>query len=146
MNASWVVDASVVVKWFLPESGTAEATNVLRQIRRGDARAVVPELLLAETANVVWKRVMQGSIAAADAATIVEAIIESPFHVERTAPLLPTALAIAMETHCTVYDAIYVALAVQVDGVLLTADQKLARLMSGSPYADRIRVLAGAPN
>lgn len=141
MNDSWVVDASVVVKWFLPESETAEAADILRYIRRGDAHAAVPELLLAETANVVWKRVVQGSISPADAAAIVDAIVECPFHVERTAPLLPTALAIAMETRCTVYDAIYVALAVQLDGVLMTADQKLARLMSGRPYAQRIRML-----
>lgn len=141
MNDTWVVDASVVVKWFLPESDTAEATDILHQIRRGHAHAVVPELLLAECANVIWKRVVQGSISAADASMIVEAVVESPFQVERTAPLLPTAFAIAVETHCTVYDAIYVALAIQVDGILLSADRKLERLMADRPYGERVRVL-----
>ena len=141
MSERVVVDASVVIKWFLPEAGAEEAADLLRDIRRSAVDAVVPELLLAEAGNVVWKRVNQGLISGADAAAIVEAIIESPLQVERIAPLLPTALEIALETGCTAYDGIYVALALQVDGVLVTADRKLDRRMAGTAYATRVRTL-----
>ena len=46
-----VIDASVAVKWVVEENGTPEVL-ALRQ----RARLIAPELLVAECANILWKK------------------------------------------------------------------------------------------
>jgi predicted nucleic acid-binding protein len=46
-----VIDASVAVKWVVEEEGTAEALALLRA-----SKLVAPELLVAECANILWKK------------------------------------------------------------------------------------------
>ena len=48
-----VVDASVAVKWFLDERGSAEAKGLRRQFQRGDTELAAPDLLIYEVANAV---------------------------------------------------------------------------------------------
>ena len=52
-----VVDASVAAKWFIEETGRAQA---LQMLDVADRQA--PDLLLVEVANVVWKKVLQRQI------------------------------------------------------------------------------------
>ena len=47
-----VIDASIAVKWLVEERGTPEAL-ALRQ----KAKLIAPELLVAECANILWKKV-----------------------------------------------------------------------------------------
>jgi predicted nucleic acid-binding protein len=46
-----VVDASVEIKWVIAERGTAEALSLRRR-----NRLFAPELLVAECANVLWRK------------------------------------------------------------------------------------------
>lgn len=46
-----VVDASVAIKWVVEEPGTAVAVAVRRH------RLCAPDLLVAECANILWKKV-----------------------------------------------------------------------------------------
>jgi predicted nucleic acid-binding protein len=46
-----VIDASIAVKWVVEEDGTSEAL-ALRQ----KAKLIAPELLVAECANILWKK------------------------------------------------------------------------------------------
>ena len=46
-----VVDARVAVKWVIQEPGTAEALELRRH------QSLAPDLLIAECANVLWKKV-----------------------------------------------------------------------------------------
>jgi predicted nucleic acid-binding protein len=50
-----VIDASVAVKWVVEEPGTQEAL-LLRQ-----HRLLAPDLLVAECANILWKKVDENS-------------------------------------------------------------------------------------
>jgi predicted nucleic acid-binding protein len=52
-----VIDASIAVKWVVEEDSTAEAL-VLRQ----KAKLIAPELLIAECANILWKKVQRGEL------------------------------------------------------------------------------------
>ena len=47
-----VIDASIAIKWVVEEPGTAAALSLLEK-----ARLIAPELLLAECANILWKKV-----------------------------------------------------------------------------------------
>jgi len=44
----YVVDASVVVKWFLPESGTPAADFLLEKFLNNEADLIAPDVLLLE--------------------------------------------------------------------------------------------------
>ena len=48
---------------------------------------------------------------------------------------MPRAAEISGETGCTVYDAIFVALAESEEIVVLTADRKLIKALDGTPFA-----------
>jgi predicted nucleic acid-binding protein len=53
----YVVDASVVLKWFLPEKDSGLADSLLEDFLNGDAELIAPDLILLEAANALWKRV-----------------------------------------------------------------------------------------
>ena len=57
MNDQLVVDASVVIKWFYEEDDSAEALQI-----RERYQFVAPDLLVAECANIVWKKVQRGEL------------------------------------------------------------------------------------
>ncbi len=46
-----VIDASIAVKWVVDENGTPEALAL-----RARAKLIAPELLIAECANILWKK------------------------------------------------------------------------------------------
>ena len=46
-----VVDASVAVKWFVEEDGRQQALQILDLDERE-----APDLIIAEVANVIWKK------------------------------------------------------------------------------------------
>jgi predicted nucleic acid-binding protein len=53
-------------------------------------------------------------------------------------PLISRAFDLACETNRTMYDSLYLALAIQLDGRMATADQRLANAIATTPYAARI--------
>jgi len=59
---TFVIDASIAIKWVVEEDGTSEAL-VLRQ----KAKLIAPDLLVAECANIFWKKVQRGELLKAEA-------------------------------------------------------------------------------
>ena len=53
-----VVDASVAVKWLITEEWTEES----RRLLAASIDRHAPDLILAETANVLWKKARRGEI------------------------------------------------------------------------------------
>jgi predicted nucleic acid-binding protein len=51
-----VVDASVAVKWILPEEGHKEAIRIQDKFQDEKVDLISPYLVVAEVANVLWKR------------------------------------------------------------------------------------------
>ena len=132
-----VVDASVALKWFVPEDGTAEAVRLLD----GSAELLAPDLLLPEVGNVLWKKVVRGEIRAAEAREILQALRKTPVRLVPSSDLVEAAVEIAVAFRRTVYDAMYVGLAVAANGVAITADQRLASAVAGSPLGSFVRGL-----
>jgi len=62
----YVIDAGVVVKWFIPEVDSAIAHELLKRYLYGVDTPVAPDLLIAECANVFWRRCRQGDISLPD--------------------------------------------------------------------------------
>ena len=54
---TFVIDASIAVKWVVDEDGTPEALTL-----RQRAKLIAPELLVAECANILWKKVQRDEL------------------------------------------------------------------------------------
>ncbi len=130
---TFVVDASVAAKWFLPSSGETfigEAEELLKSYVAGELRLLVPDLFWAELANIFWKAVRQGRWTRAAA--------ENAMHTarNRTIPTIPAlklledAFDIALTFDRSVYDCLYVSLAVVSKCELVTADERLANALA----------------
>ena len=52
----YVIDAGVVVKWFIPEADSDIARQLLDRYRQGLDSPIAPDLLISECANVFWRR------------------------------------------------------------------------------------------
>lgn len=132
-----VVDASVVVKWYFDESYFLEARAVL-----GGHRLLAPDLLFAEVGNVLWQRVRQHDITGSDADRMLANLSQAPIQFIDIPTLARGALTIACENNVTMYDSLYLALAVAKRAVLLTADAKLFHALEASSLAPSVRLLS----
>jgi len=117
----FVVDASVAIKWYLPEPHDDCAARLRREGTDLDA----PDLLYAEIGNTLWKRVRRGELTTGAAGGIVDAVSRLPIEVHPSRLLAGAALQIACSTGLTVYDSLYLATALLTDGRLVTADRRL---------------------
>lgn len=133
-----VVDSSVAVKWFVPEALSEVAARLLEP----GYDLTAPDLLVPEFGNVLWKKMRRNEIRRHEALEIVAALGEVPLTIVGSAALVAPALEIAAAYGRTVYDALYVALAVARDCALVTADERLAAALAGGPLARHVEALA----
>jgi predicted nucleic acid-binding protein len=132
-----IVDASVVLKWVLPEDGTDRARALVMQ----DTLAA-PDLLWIECANVLWVKARRGQIAMDDARSALEAIRATPIVVLPVVELAAPALEIAAALDHSAYDSLYLAAALQENCVLVTADLPFAAKASSiERFAGAVRPL-----
>lgn len=122
-----VIDASVAVKWFLPEENAAAAARLQQDCEE----LLVPDLLYLEVASAVWKRVRRHQLTPSESAEILERLARVLLRVFPSRPLVADALKLSLELGLTVYDAVYVALARSERAVLITADEKILRIAKG---------------
>ncbi|MHB8732420.1 MAG: type II toxin-antitoxin system VapC family toxin [bacterium] len=124
------MDASVAVKWYLPEPGSISAAALLA----APLVRMAPDLLAAEVGNTLWKRTQRGELRRDDARSIAAAFVSHlPLDLRPSANLLEGALEIALHFRCSVYDGLYVGLAVDEGCRLVTADDQLVRMTRGTP-------------
>ena len=131
-----VVDASVAVKWFLDEPGSAQARELRRRFHLGDVELAAPDLLIYEVANaLVCQRVHSPAEIAMSVDTLLsmELILSDP-----ELDLMSRGVALADQRSAALYDAVYVALAEMLGGELATADRHQAAM--AQPHA-RVRLI-----
>jgi predicted nucleic acid-binding protein len=122
---SVVIDASVLVGIAAAEAGSDAARALME---REDA--VAPELVLAEAANALWRKVRLGMMSAEQARHAVHGLPRLFAELTPLAALAPAALALALRRDHPVYDCFYVALAMREGAPLLTADRRLAERLA----------------
>lgn len=119
----FVVDASLVVKWFVPEIHSEAAQRWLASSHE----YVAPDLLFPEAGNAVWKKARRGELTADDARRLIADLERVAVETVASRTLLSDAVAVAIKADITVYDATYLALAVRLDTEVVTGDERLAR-------------------
>ena len=127
----FVVDASVVIKWFVPEIHSDAARRLLAAAHQ----YLSPDLLFPEVGNVIWKKVRRGELTADEGERLAADISSIAVETVPTRGLMIDAHALAITTGLTVYDAMYLALAVRLKTELITADDRLGRIVAGHPVA-----------
>ena len=131
--SAYVLDASVAAKWFLPPVGeplAEESLGLLEGYSRGKLQLFVPDLFWSEMGNVLWKATRLGRIPARSAEKAIGSLLKLNIPTSPSGPLLSTAFDIAVGFERSVYDAIYVALAVLSNRLLVTADERLATTLA----------------
>ena len=120
---SYVVDASVAVKWVVPEALSEHADRLLGS----DEDLMAPELMLIEAANALWKKQHRRELSPSEALNALEIVLESGVVTFPMRPLMSRALAIAGRLGHPVYDCVYIALAERQRATLVTADERMLR-------------------
>ncbi len=116
----FVVDASVAIKWVVPEIHFEAARRLLGR----NYELLVPDFFFSEVANVFWKRVIRGEDSMDDAKVALEAIKAQPLHIYSSFNLMLNAFDMAANTQRAVYDCVYLTLAVNCQCQMVTADEK----------------------
>jgi len=131
-----VVDASVAIKWLVAEDGSAQAETLL------DHPLVVPDLLFAECANILWKKVRRGELRKDEAVLAAETLEQAELSVVSAQSYARAATAIAIEMDHPAYDGLYLAIAEAAGLRLVTADERLARRARTTRFARIVVPLA----
>ena len=129
-----VLDASVAVKLFFEEEHSGAAERCVQ----GASELLAPDLIWVETANVIRKRQRRGDISKEQAAAIAGHLLGLPLHIHPSADLIPDALELAMQFDRTVYDALYLALAVKSGCPMVSGDKRLANALAKTPLREHI--------
>ena len=137
----FVVDASVAIKWFLPEIHSDAALRLLA----GEHTLHAPDLIFSEFGNVLWKRVRTREISKKQAAATVEVFLSVALRVESSQTLMVLALEIACGENCTVYDSLYLAAAIVRQIPVVTADAKLYRAIRRGPFSAHLLWIEDVP-
>lgn len=137
----YVVDASVVIKWFIPEKFSTEALR----IHSGGTPLHAPAFLDIEVANIAWKKLRRGEITRPNADFILAQRLVLPLTRHPDDALIVPAFDIADQTQRTVYDCLYLALAVRLGGQMVTADAKLVNSLAGTPWAGAALAVQNVP-
>jgi len=133
-----VIDASVVIKWYVTENDSDAATALLD----AEQNFLAPDLLFAECASILAKLVRRGAMTTQRSLEIIAAIIDGPFATVTNAQLVDDALRISLSAPgVSPYDAQYVALAILFNTNCVTADRKLVERLRGMP-ANHVTLLA----
>jgi len=117
-----VVDASIAIKWVIGEEGSDDALKLLKS-----ATLAAPDLLVAECANVLWKKVQRAELTASEATLCARLLQRADIEIHPTRHLLDAATQMAIELSHPAYDCIYLGLATANGWRFVTADDRLLR-------------------
>ena len=137
-----VVDASVAIKWVIAEDGSSDAVKLLKA-----TPLAAPDLLVAECANILWKKVQRTELAASEAVLCARLLQRADIEIYPTRHLLEAATQMAIDLNHPAYDCLYLALATANGWQFVTADERLLRkirALGSSPYSPVVASLSDA--
>lgn len=130
-----IVDASVIVGWFLPDEEGTDSQTLRAVILADPERAAVPRVCWMEVSHALVRALRRGRLLSEAAGPAAGAL-------EELMTLIPThdvdpaaALRLAVDIGSGAFDAAYLVLARSMDEPLVTHDQLLAQLAADAGVA-----------
>ncbi len=130
---TYVLDASVALKWYLPGSGEDQADRVLRLLLQRPEQFILPELFLYEVLAVLYRHHPRAHEIYSQH---VNRIVRSGVLRYPLTPGITDRIPHFIRKGLTGYDAAYAALAQEMEGIWLTFDSKAHNLITD----DRVSV------
>jgi len=130
----YVVDASVAAKWLFPEEHSIAAERLLDPSHT----LCAPALLPLEMDNLILKRLRRGMIRPAEATQIRSVLEEHTIHLVPLESLRDGAYRIAARSGASLYDFLYLTLAVLMDARMVTADSRFMRAIAPGRFARHV--------
>ncbi len=135
VELKYVIDTSVAVKWFVQETYSQAASRLLHH---PDYSLQVPEFFLLEFGNVVGKKRRRGEITPEVRDLMMKEVQNVPWVWHPDKILFSKAFDLADDTYRSLYDCLYLSLAIAIDGQMVTADLKFYEALKTGPYASRL--------
>ena len=123
----YVVDASVVIKVLVNEEYTNNARALFHPDHVANVTLLLPEFVLIECTNILWKYVRFHGMSEATAKRLAELLQKLPLERAQITFVLPRALEIGLTHELAVYDSVYIALAETLHYPLITVDRRQAQ-------------------
>ena len=120
-----VIDASVLIKWFVNEIESESAIAIRDNYIKGQSNLIAPNLILYEVLNALKYIKLHNQ---EEIERIFDTLVN--YGIEFNSldkELAGKSIEIAMKSELSLYDSTYVALAKIKDGILITADEKLLK-------------------
>ena len=127
---TFVLDASVALKWYVPEDDADLADDILRP----GQELIAPQIIVAEVANTSWRLVRRGQLDPKQHYRIAASIARPFAMLAPLTALLPRAAAIALELDHPIYDCFYLALSEARTAPLITDDRKLLAKLQATTF------------
>jgi predicted nucleic acid-binding protein len=96
---------------------------------------LAPDLLIAEVGSIVWKKCRLGEVSEADGMAFLTILGNVDIALSPASELMGSALQLGLALRHSFYDCLYLALAARESVQLVTADERLHRKLTGTPYA-----------
>lgn len=130
----YVIDASVAIKWFLKETFSEKARSLLTT----DTEWIIPKLFFLETTAILTKKFRRRELSASQVRHIFDVLQSVPFTIYEDRTLLSAALSLSLNTHTSVYDSMYLTLAISEQTTFITADKRFANRIKQTGYGSFI--------
>ncbi len=121
----------MAAKWVLPEPGRAQALGLFERYASGEILLLAPDILLAEFASLIAKRNRRKEMSATEAHEAFGLMTKCAPRLFDTRPRLFRALDLSLHYQLSLWDCVYLALALEYDCPVLTADLRLFRAGKG---------------
>lgn len=125
-----IIDSSVVAKWFFGENLSTQAIAVRQNWIGSKLDLLAPDLILTEISNIIWKKQRLGLISNLEARDTLIDLLALALPTVSSQSLLLTAYDLAEKCDRTVSDSLYLALSIQMQAELITADLRLYNAVS----------------
>jgi predicted nucleic acid-binding protein len=139
----YVLDSNVAVKWVLTETLSDKAQLLRDDFKSNVHELLSPDIFPAEVIHALTRAERQNRITPSEGGKLFADILSTPPRFFAYQPLIPRAYVIASQAKIGVYDCLYVALAEQENCQLVTADDRLIKVLQ--PQFPQIVHLASLP-
>jgi len=134
----YVIDASFAIKWILPEEGSDKALSVLEDLHR----FIIPDLFLIESDSIITKKLRRRELDISDASDLRNKVRKFPYVTIPYSDISQFVFELSSTMYISLYDACYLAVAIEYEGFLYTADMRMYNGLKNTPFSKYVVSIA----